>query len=116
MRCFYHPTTDAVAICKNCYRGLCSSCAVDVANGMACRDRCESEVQALDRLVQSNKTYASKSAGIYIRSGVIVILLGLLLATWGVASKLWVMAAMGAIAVIGGLVQIASGRRYTGGR
>ena len=85
-------------------------------NGMACRDRCEAEVQALDRLVQSNKTYASKAAATYVRSGAVLILLGLLLAVWGVSSKLWAIIAMGVVAVIGGTVQILSGRRFTGAR
>jgi hypothetical protein len=116
VHCYYHPATDAVAICKNCHRGLCPNCAVDMPNGMACRDRCEGEVQALDRLVQSNKTYASKAAATYVRSGVVLILLGLLLGAWGVSSKLLAIGAMGAIAVIGGIVQILSGRRFTGGR
>ncbi|MBU4189689.1 MAG: hypothetical protein KJ886_01655 [Candidatus Thermoplasmatota archaeon] len=30
MKCFYNPTRDAVGVCKNCGKGLCAECAVDV--------------------------------------------------------------------------------------
>jgi hypothetical protein len=62
MKCFYHAQVDAVAVCKNCGRGLCPGCAVDLGNGTACRGRCEAEVQALVELQQRSKTGYQKAA------------------------------------------------------
>jgi hypothetical protein len=52
MKCFYHPQTDAVAICKNCGKGLCTECVSDVGHGAACKGKCESEVQGFNELIQ----------------------------------------------------------------
>ena len=52
MKCFYHPQTDAVAICKNCSKGLCTECVSDVGHGSACKGKCESEVQGYDEMIQ----------------------------------------------------------------
>jgi hypothetical protein len=52
MKCFYHPQTDAVAFCKNCSRGLCMECVADVGNGVACKGKCESEVQGFNEMIQ----------------------------------------------------------------
>jgi hypothetical protein len=40
MKCFKHQTREAVAICKACGRGVCSSCALESENGIACRQSC----------------------------------------------------------------------------
>lgn len=34
MKCFYHSQADARGICKNCSKGLCEECAVDVGNAL----------------------------------------------------------------------------------
>ena len=68
MRCFYHQDADAVATCKNCGRGLCAGCAVDVGNGLACPSRCEEEVRALNRVIARNKTAYQKTSGAYVFS------------------------------------------------
>src|ERR1043166_3474197 len=54
MRCFYHQDKDAVGSCKSCGKGLCSECAVDLGRGLACRGRCESDVQAVISLIDRN--------------------------------------------------------------
>ena len=54
MECFYHEGIAAVASCKNCCRGMCRACAVDVDNGVACRDRCEKRARAVNSLVNRN--------------------------------------------------------------
>lgn len=40
MKCFYHTDRDAVALCRNCYRGLCRDCFADSDEGMVCKDGC----------------------------------------------------------------------------
>jgi len=50
MNCFNHPAVPAVGICKGCYQGLCSNCAVRVGRGIACRESCEDYVSELDQM------------------------------------------------------------------
>lgn len=59
MHCFVHDTLTAVGICKNCGRGLCTRCAADLPNGLACSGRCEPAVARID-------LRASLSARIYL--------------------------------------------------
>ncbi len=54
MRCFYHQDREAVGACKSCGKGLCPECAVDLGKGLACRGRCEAEVEALMQLLAQN--------------------------------------------------------------
>jgi hypothetical protein len=54
MRCFYHQDREAVGACKSCGKGLCPECAVDLGKGLACRGRCEADVQAVIKLVDQN--------------------------------------------------------------
>ena len=54
MRCFYHPAAEAVGTCKNCARGLCAECAGTRAGSLACPNRCETAVDALDKLIAGN--------------------------------------------------------------
>lgn len=50
MKCFYHQHVDAVCLCKSCKRGLCSECATDVGNGLACAGQCEESVRQINAL------------------------------------------------------------------
>jgi hypothetical protein len=54
MRCFYHQDREAVGACKSCGKGLCPECAADLGKGLACRGRCEADVQAVIKLVDQN--------------------------------------------------------------
>jgi hypothetical protein len=67
MRCFHHRDRDAVAACKNCGRGLCPACAVDVGNGLACPGACEAEVRSLNRVIERNKTAYEKTSAAYLK-------------------------------------------------
>ena len=54
MRCYYHHDREAVGGCKSCGKGLCPDCAVDLIKGLACRDRCESDVRSVITLIDRN--------------------------------------------------------------
>ena len=54
MNCFAHQSSAAVGICKSCGKGLCSRCAADTGEGLACRDSCEERVLLLGRMVANN--------------------------------------------------------------
>ncbi len=56
MKCYYHPDFNAIGICKNCHRGLCAHCVVEVENGLACRNRCEEAAAMLNVLIQKSTT------------------------------------------------------------
>jgi hypothetical protein len=61
MKCFYHQERDAVAVCKNCNKGVCAECASDLGHGIACKGRCESKVQELNELIECNKVLSKQS-------------------------------------------------------
>jgi len=44
MRCYYHPIEDAVAICKICGKGICSSCLVTIARNCYCKSCVETGI------------------------------------------------------------------------
>jgi succinate dehydrogenase/fumarate reductase-like Fe-S protein len=71
MKCFYHNSVDAVAICKNCNRGVCPDCAAEVSNGVACKNRYEAEVEAVNYLINQNKTSYQKASSAYARNALI---------------------------------------------
>jgi hypothetical protein len=54
LRCFYHPDANAVGTCKHCHRGVCSACAAERDGGLACRGRCEADVDAVNALIAKN--------------------------------------------------------------
>jgi len=54
LRCFYHPEKDAVGTCKHCHRGVCAGCAAEREGGLACRGRCETDVDAVNALIAKN--------------------------------------------------------------
>lgn len=40
MQCFEHRGNSAIGICRVCNKGVCFSCAIETAFGVACSDRC----------------------------------------------------------------------------
>lgn len=60
MKCFVHQSIDAVGLCRNCSRGVCAECAADRPSGIACKNRCEATVDAMDGLIRRNVAVASK--------------------------------------------------------
>jgi hypothetical protein len=77
MRCFYHHDAEAVGVCKNCGRGVCADCASEVDNGIACRQRCEDEVRALNRLTDRSKLAYGRARSAYVRIALFYFVVGL---------------------------------------
>src|SRR5512145_1470441 len=77
MKCFNHPSKSAVAICKNCNKGLCSECAVDVGNGIACKGLCESEVIAINKIMQQGKKAYANTSKTYSQYSLLLALIGI---------------------------------------
>lgn len=79
MKCFNHDTSDAVAVCKNCGKALCHSCTAEVGNVIACVNKCEQEVTALNELIRRNRSASQKTSSAYYKNAVVFALLALVL-------------------------------------
>jgi hypothetical protein len=73
LRCFYHPEAEAIGVCRNCGKGLCGGCAVDLGDGLACRDRCEAKAQALINYSNASLAWRSNS----LVSAILLALIGI---------------------------------------
>ncbi len=92
MRCFYHHDREAVGTCRSCDKGLCPDCAVDLVEGLACRNRCEASVRALievrheslasrtsfEQSTQATRAMRRNSAGFALLLGALLLGFGLL--------------------------------------
>jgi hypothetical protein len=94
MKCFYHQDRDAVGSCKSCGKGLCAECAIDLGKGLACRDRCEEEVEAVIALVAENIRMLGKSPALlqtsrrsYLWTGAYSIVIGAVFLAWGLSTE-----------------------------
>ena len=50
MLCYRHPSAQAVGACKACYKGICSDCASDTGNGLACTESCQTKVADINEM------------------------------------------------------------------
>jgi hypothetical protein len=121
MNCYYHQTVPAVGICKNCYRGLCAECAVEVTNGLACRDRCVAEVETLNMVMERSKVQALRLGSIYRRNAWLVGLMGIVFIVIGILGQiaspgLWfatiLMLAFGVFLLVSAFMNRAESRRH----
>lgn len=118
MRCFYHGDVEAVALCKSCGHAICHECCADVDRSAACRNRCEADVLALNEIIERSKTAYQKTGGAYTRSGVFLIVLGLVFAGIGAIGFLgdgepvYFLLIMGFLFAFYGITQIFTGRRF----
>jgi hypothetical protein len=117
MKCFYHLQIDAVAICKNCNKGLCSDCAVELINGIACKNRCESEVKAIVEYLERGKTAYKKVGQAYTRNSVIYGLMGMMFVVFGgitFKSPFWlIFLPLGIVCLLGCWFSYSTGRKMS---
>ena len=83
MNCYYHPDQPAVGICKHCQRGLCADCVAEVDDSLACKDRHEEQVRALEALTARNLLQAGRVGSVYRRNALFYFLSGALFAGFG---------------------------------
>jgi len=83
MNCYRHHEAYAVGICKNCSKGICTECAVDVGNGIACKNECEEEVKNINELIAKNKGAFKRTGGAYYRNSFIYGSLGVFFVLFG---------------------------------
>lgn len=89
MNCYYHPNQPAVGLCKHCQRGLCSACAAESDESLACKDRHEEQVHALDALTKHNLLQARRLGSVYRRNAIFYFLVGALFAGFGFLQIRW---------------------------
>ncbi|PWT98936.1 MAG: hypothetical protein C5B53_06095 [Candidatus Melainabacteria bacterium] len=84
MKCFRHRESDALGICKNCSKGLCSECAIDLKDGIACKDTCREKVERINAMISSAATKGRHLvlALVYCTMGIAFVFVG-----WGNSSQ-----------------------------
>lgn len=120
MKCFNHSSSDAVGVCKSCGRALCRECVTEVGLSLSCKDRCETVVGTMNDLVERGSTAYQKTSASYLRSGILVSLLGLIFFVLGVFGLLggdrgpWavLIAVMGLLFLGMGVSSLISARRF----
>lgn len=118
MKCYYHHQKDAVAICKNCNRALCSECAAEVENGIACKGRCEGQVERFNMVMQRNdksyervsKTHMS-NALLFGLFSVVFIALGILMDHSKDSAGVWFII-LGLAFVLSSFFSYSNGKKY----
>ena len=75
MNCFKHNQTSSVGVCRNCFKGVCSECAIDFEDGVACSEYCLEKAKATVQVV-SNTVLAQRGAkkGRFIGPSFLIIL------------------------------------------
>ena len=79
MRCFNHPTVDALGSCRHCARGLCRECIAEVNGLVACKSRCEKDVEEGYKVLLRSRTVHAKQALLMQRNAAIYVIFGAIL-------------------------------------
>jgi len=87
--CYYHPDRPAAGLCKYCQRGLCSDCAAQAGDSLACKGLHEEQVQAMELLMQKNMLQSKRVASDYIRNTIFYGLVGTLFTAFGFSQLRW---------------------------
>ena len=101
MKCFNHQDRDAVGLCKNCHKALCTGCLVETSAGISCRGPCEQEVAVLGSLMQRAVGTHRKTSRAYQRTAIVFGLMGLVFAAVGVMEEMTWVLVMGVVCAIG---------------
>jgi hypothetical protein len=88
MKCFNHRDQDAVALCKQCGKGLCQHCLVESSAGTSCHGKCEEDLSTAYALFQREKTTFLKTSLVYKRSGIFAAVMGVAFFAFGVWEKI----------------------------
>lgn len=89
MVCFNHPDKPAIGICKHCQRALCSDCATLIDDVLACKDRHEEQVLALEEMTKQNILKSKRTRSDYLRNTIFYGTVGLLFTAFGVSQIRW---------------------------
>ncbi len=118
MNCFYHPDKPAVGLCKHCQRGLCSDCATLVDDLLACKNRHEEQVYALEEMARQNILKSKRVKSDYLRNTIFYEIVGVLFTVFGISQIQWlglqaiVYAVIGLALLYAALANYMEGRKY----
>ncbi len=90
----------------------------ELLNGVACKNRCEAEVEAVNNLINRNKTVYQKTSSAYSRNALIFLLLGILFLAYSWINETsnssfdWFLLFAGIIFLIGALFYFSIGKKY----
>jgi len=116
MKCYNHPLNDAVGICKNCNKGLCKECIIEVENGIACKETCVEEVKLINSLINRNKKAYRHTACTFYRTGYIYGGLGLVFIFFGIfEGPKYFLIVSGIIFILGAIISLTSANKYKKG-
>jgi len=87
--CYYHPDQPAIGTCKHCQRGLCSDCAALVDDSLACKNRHEEQVRALEELAKQNILKSKRASSDYVRNTIFYGIVGVLFTVFGISQIQW---------------------------
>jgi hypothetical protein len=76
VHCFYHPERVAVGTCRACGRGLCTDSLADLNSGLACRGRCEGNVEAMASNLRYSTHIAGLGSAVWVWYAVLLLLYG----------------------------------------
>jgi hypothetical protein len=117
MNCFYHPEKEAVGICKNCNKGLCITCVSEVTNGIACKGKCEQEVEMINELIQRQKPSFKRLRSSHNQNSILFGLLGIVFISIGLfldheKNSFWLSIGVGVIFLFGSYMSYSNSRKY----
>ncbi len=115
MKCFNHHALDAIGCCKNCGKGLCSTCAVDLQFALSCRGECESELAAIRAQISRTRKLLDTQRRFRLAAPVFFVVIGaVFLAADVLGHRLtWFSGSIGALFVVFGLTLYVAARRWT---
>jgi hypothetical protein len=112
MNCFKHQDVVSVGMCKSCHKGVCSKCAIDVGNGIACIDSCENEVRSVNEMIAKGKTAYAKSATISRNSGRFILTLGIPFLAIGIYDSNMILIPIGIVFTVYGIISIKNAKKF----
>jgi hypothetical protein len=87
--CYYHPDRPALGLCKYCQRGLCSDCAANAGDSLACKGLHEEQVRSMELLMQKNILQSKRVRSDYVRNTIFYGIVGALFAAFGLLQLRW---------------------------
>ena len=114
IKCYNHPSNDAVAICKNCNKGLCAQCATDTKVGITCKGVCESEITEIYEMIQYNKKARLNVSKNLSQSSVWIALIGIffIVSSFFLTQTMGFLIVMGVLFLIGAMINYSASKRF----
>jgi len=87
--CYYHPDKPAVGLCKYCQRGLCTECAANAGDSLACEGLHEEQVREMEALMEKNILQSKRVGSDYLRNTIFYGVVGILFSAFGISQLQW---------------------------